>query len=137
MKYLVIFAKIGLKAEFEFYVNVKYPPLPLQMLKSGLIFSSLLLFLIACETAETQEESIPENHAALLGTWQEADSSDTVIWTFDQYEVKWKGFRHYYEVSNDSLIISGLVHKIVEQKEEKIQFLTFDGKLCTLNRKDK
>ena len=136
MNYLVIFAKIGFKAEFEFYVNVKYPPLPLQMLKSPLILSSLLLFLIACETPETQEETISEEHAALLGTWQETDSSDTVIWTFDQYEVKWKGFRHYYEVSNDSLIISGLVNQIMEQSDEKIQFLTFDGKLCTLNRKD-
>ena len=136
MSYIVIFAKIGFNAEFEFYINVKYTPLPLSMLRSVLIFNCLLILLIACETAQTQKELISQEHADLLGTWEQADSSDTVIWKFDQYEVKWKGFKHYYEVSNDSLIISGIVHQIVDKSDKQIQIMTFDGNRCSLNRKD-
>ena len=106
------------------------------MVRLAAIFSGLSLFLISCNTTETEKETISEEHASLIGTWQEGDSLDTTIWTFDQYEVKWKGFKHFYEVSGDSLIISGLVYQIVEHSDEQIQLLKFNGKPCTLNRKE-
>ena len=79
---------------------------------------------------------VSKEHAALIGTWQQEDSLETIIWTFDQYEVKWKGFSHYYRVSSDSLIISGLVYQILEQSDKKMRMLKFNGKPCTLTRKD-
>ena len=106
------------------------------MVKPVVIFGGLLLFLISCEPTETEKETISEEHVALLGTWQETDSTETVVWNFDRYEVKWKGYTHYYKVSGDSLIISGLVYPRLEQSDSTLKILKLNGKPCTLNRKD-
>ncbi|MFK7785729.1 MAG: hypothetical protein AB8B56_11470 [Crocinitomicaceae bacterium] len=94
------------------------------------------MFLISCESVEKEKETISEEHASLLGTWQEVDSSDTVVWCFDQNEVKWKGFTHYYKVTGDSLIISGLSYQILEQSDSTMKIRKLNGKPCMLNRKD-
>ncbi len=106
------------------------------MVKPVGFFCGFLLFLISCESTETKKETISEEHIALLGTWQEADSSDTVVWKFDQTEVKWKGFTHHYKVTGDSLIISGLLYQILEQSDSTMKIRKLNGKPCILNRKD-
>lgn len=95
-----------------------------------------ILFLISCESTETEKKTITKEHFALIGTWQEEDTLENTVWTFDLHEVKWKGFTHFYHVSNDSLIISGLVYHILEQSDSTIQLLKLNGKQCTLVRKD-
>ena len=101
-----------------------------------LVVVGFVLFLISCESTETNKEIISKEHAALIGTWQENDSLDSTIWVFDQQEVKWRGFRHFYRVSNDSLIISGLVYQILEQSHKKMKILMLNGKPCTLTIKE-
>lgn len=101
-----------------------------------LVLVGFFLFLISCESTETEKETISKEHAALIGTWYEKDSLDSITWTFKQQEVKWKGFTHFYELSGDSLIISGLVYQIMQQSDERLELLKLNGKLCILNRKD-
>ena len=100
------------------------------------IIIGFVLFLISCEITETEKNTISKEHAALIGTWQEEDTLGNIVWTFDQYEVKWKGFTHFYKLSSDSLIISGLVYQIVEKSDEEMKILKLNGKPCTLTRKD-
>lgn len=106
------------------------------MKRQLLVVVGFVLLLMSCESTETEKKTISKEHAALIGTWQENDSLDSIVWVFDQYEVKWKGFTHFYHVSGDSLIVSGLVYQIIEQSEEELKILKLNGKLCTLNRKD-
>lgn len=116
--------------------RIKYNRFIPQMIKPIAFFSGLLLFVISCESTEKVKETISEEHVALLGTWHEVDSTGTVVWSFDRHEVKWEGFSHFYEVSGDSLIISGVVYQIVEQSDSIMKILKLNGKPCTLNRKD-
>ncbi len=91
---------------------------------------------MSCEPANTERGRISEDHASLFGTWRQVDSSDTVVWNFDQNEVKWKGFTHHYKLIGDSLIISGLLYYILEQSDSTIKIRKLNGKPCILNRKD-
>ena len=100
------------------------------------IIVGFVLFLMSCETAEKKKNTVTKEHAALIGTWQEEDTLENVIWSFDQYEVKRKGFTHFYHISSDSLIISGLVYRILEKSDRKMKILELNGKECTLIRKD-
>ena len=108
------------------------------MIKQLLFLFGFLLIVMSCESGETEGEENPisEEHAALFGTWEEKDSTEKIIWEFERHELKWKGFTHFYEVSGDSLIISGLVYQITEQSEKKLKLLSLNGKPCTLNRKE-
>lgn len=101
-----------------------------------LIVIGFVLILVSCQTTEMEINPISEKHAALFGTWQENDSIEKTTWVFDRYEVKWKGFSHFYNVSGDSLIISGMVYRILSQSEKEIQLMKFNGKQCKLNRKE-
>lgn len=89
----------------------------------------------ACESAPKVVREISDEHAALFGTWEEKDSVNHTIWVFDRYEVKWNGFTHVYEVSGDSLIISGMVYRIIEQSDKGMKIKRLNGKECILNRK--
>jgi len=101
-----------------------------------LMLIGIVLFLFSCETAEKEKvDLISKEHAALLGTWQENDSIENTTWVFDRYEVKWNGFSHFYTVSNDSLIISGMVYKIVNQSEKEMKLMKLNGKQCLLVKK--
>lgn len=121
--------KFGLRINYLTRIMTRHLP----------ILVGFVLFLISCESTEKEEVQrnlVSEEHAALIGTWQESDSLDSTIWTFDQYEVKWKGFTHVYRVSGDSLIISGMVYQILDQTDEKMKIVKLNGKPCTLTRKD-
>lgn len=106
------------------------------MNKQLLFLFGFILILVACQSTETVENPISEEHAALFGTWEEKDSTENIIWEFDKSELKWKGFTHFYEVSGDSLIVSGMVYQIIEQSEQKMELVTLNGKPCTLVRKE-
>ena len=101
-----------------------------------LILIGFVLILMSCQTTQTEIDPISEEHAALFGTWQENDSIGKTTWVFDRYEVKWKGFSHFYTVSNDSLIISGMVYLILDQSKKKMRLMALNGNPCTLIRKD-
>lgn len=105
------------------------------MIKQLLFVIALVLLVVSCQSTETEENQISEEHAALFGTWEENNSVENMTWVFDRYEVKWKGFTHFYEVSGDSLIISGIVYRILEQSKKKMKLVTLDGKARTLTRK--
>ncbi len=105
------------------------------MKRQLLIVIGFILVLMSCQTTETEIDPISEEHAALFGTWQEKDSIEKTTWVFDRYEVKWKGFSHFYSVSNDSLIISGMVYQIVNQSEKEMEILKLNGKPCILIKK--
>ncbi|MDG1331315.1 MAG: hypothetical protein P8P74_03235 [Crocinitomicaceae bacterium] len=115
------------------------PYLILKMTVKTSILVAFILIFSSCESTETETKKrnlVSKEHAALIGNWQEEDSTETTLWSFDQYEVKWKGFTHAYRVSGDSLIISGMVYQIVEQSDKKMKILNLDGKPCILNRKE-
>lgn len=97
---------------------------------------SFVVILISCESPQKEEPQISEEHAALIGTWQEKDSIKNTEWIFDRFEVKWNGFSHFYKVSKDSLIISGIVYQILEQSEKKMKIVTLNGKPSVLIRKE-
>lgn len=118
------------------FIRIAYNTKTPSMTKQLSIIVAFVLILISCESTKTKKNTVSKEHADLIGTWQENDSLDTTIWVFDQYEVKWKGFKHYYRVSGDSLIISGLVYQILEQSDKKMKIMKLNGKPCTLNRKD-
>lgn len=107
------------------------------MIKQLLGILVLVLIFASCQSTETKENPISEEHAALFGTWQENDSIQNITWEFNQYELKWKGFTHFYQVSGDSLIISGIVYRILEQSKNEMKLVTLNGKQCTLTRKSK
>jgi len=101
--------------------------------------AAICWLITSCESKGKEEEKrnlVTKEHAALIGTWQEQDSLGGTTWIFDQYEVKWKGFRHYYRVSDDSLIISGVVYSILEQSDNQMKLKKVDGKPSTLIRKN-
>mgnify|MGYP006232439215 CR=1 FL=1 len=108
------------------------------MIKQLSFLVGFVLILTACQEAEERKNPnlISKTHATLLGTWQEKDSTEAIFWTFDRYEVNWKGFSHFYDFSGDSLVISGLVYRILEQSDKKMKIMKLDGKECTLIRKD-
>jgi len=116
--------------------RIKYERFITEKVRLLVFFCGLLLFLMSCDSAETEKDAISDEHAYLLGTWQEVDSSDTIVWNFDQNEVKWKGFTHHYEVAGDSLIISGLLYEILEQSDSMMRIQKLNDKACILNRKD-
>lgn len=104
-----------------------------------LILISVVLILVSCQSTETQPDPIIEEHAAFFGRWEEVKMDSTeekTTWSFDRYEVKWKGFSHFYDVSGDSLIISGMVYRILDQSEKEIKIVKLNGKPCTLIRKE-
>ena len=101
-----------------------------------LIIIGFVLTFLSCQTTETQIDPISEEHAAFFGTWEENDSIEKTTWVFDRYELKWKGFSHFYKVSGDSLIISGLVYRILDQSEKEIKLTKLNGKPCVLVRKE-
>lgn len=106
------------------------------MKSSLLILIFFIVSLVSCQTAEKDEvDTISKKHAALFGTWHENDSIGETTWIFNRYEVKWKGFSHFYTVSNDSLIISGMVYQIMDQSENKMKLMKLNGKPCTLIKK--
>ena len=101
-----------------------------------LLLIVFVLVVVSCQSTETEVNLITQQHAALFGTWQDNDTIENTTWVFDQYEVKWKGFSHFYKVSGDSLIISGMIYRILEQKDNQMKLLTLNGKPCTLIRKE-
>ena len=100
-----------------------------------LILIGFFLILTSCQTEEVKLDTISKEHAALFGTWQKNDSIGKTKWVFDRYEVKWKGFPHFYTVSNDSLIISGMVYRIMNQTEKEMNLMKLNGEPCTLIKK--
>jgi hypothetical protein len=106
------------------------------MKRQLLILITFVLLLVSCEMVETEVDPISEEQAALFGTWQGNDSIEKTAWVFDRYEVKWKGFSHFYKVSGDSLIISGMVYRILNQSEKEMKLMTLNGRPFTLIRKE-
>ncbi|MCJ8291109.1 MAG: hypothetical protein HRT58_15945 [Crocinitomicaceae bacterium] len=100
---------------------------------------SFVLIIVSCQSIETELDPITEEHAAFFGTWEEQKmdkEEQKTTWTFDRYEVKWNGFSHFYKVSGDSLIISGMVYRILDQSEKEIKIVKLNGKPGTLIRKE-
>lgn len=106
------------------------------MKRLSLVLLGLVFIYGSCQSTENERNPISEEHAALFGTWEEKDSIKNTTWVFDRYEVKWNGFSHYYKVSGDSLIISGIVYRITDLSEKNIKLMTLNGKPCLLNRKE-
>lgn len=102
----------------------------------SLVLLSFVVILGSCASEPTNVPQFTKEHAGLFGTWEEKDSIKNTTWVFDRYEVKWNGFSHFYKVSGDSLIISGIVYRIMDQSEKKIKLMTLNGKPCLLNRKE-
>lgn len=109
------------------------------MKKCYIVLFGLGLMLGSCKDTnqpeEEKERTITEQHAALLGDWQQDDSLST-RWKFELDEVKWKGFTHWYRVSGDTLIISGINYLIGNHSEKELQLTNCNGKQHTLIRKD-
>jgi hypothetical protein len=94
----------------------------------------LSFVLISCESGDSEVDPISKEHAALFGTWNESKGDENTIWVFERYEVKWKGFKHFYTVSGDSVLISGMAYQIVEQSEKEMTLMNPVGKKCRLVR---
>lgn len=108
------------------------------MKKYCTFFCGIGLMLISCTAGEHSEEenvrTITKEHAALLGEWEERDSTIT-MWKFDLDEVKWKGFSHMYRLSGDTLTISGITYRVTKHTEEELVLVNLSGKQSTLTRK--
>ena len=106
------------------------------MKKTLFIFFGIVLLAASCESSSPEVNPISEEHAALFGTWQEKEADTTITWLFERYEVKWKGFSHFYKVSGDNLIISGMVYRILNQSEKKMEIVDSNGNQCSLVRQE-
>ena len=109
------------------------------MKKHCIGFIGMILILASCQDIAQQEEDRPrtisEEHAALLGDWEEEDSLSTQ-WKFELDEVKWNGFTHFYQLEGDTLKISGLNFLIKNRTDKELRLVNLNGKLCTLVRKE-
>lgn len=104
------------------------------MNRSLLLLLGGVFVLFSCASEAVNKNEISEAHKQLLGSWTERSGADSTHWSFKLREVEWSGFTHYYTISGDSLVISGLIYRILQQSENKTQILKPNGVAVVLTR---
>lgn len=56
---------------------------------------------------------------SILGKWTESKDS-TTSWIFQEEDVKWRSYHHFYTLNGDSLMISNLLYKINLVKDDTL-----------------